>query len=521
VRLWLSVPTHKNISENSEHVSRRPRSHVHRQIQMEYFLAVLSRNRFLIVGTFISALLVAGIIAVAVPRRYASHMKILVKHRRADPDPRNETLAQDDISESQINTELELLSSTDLLSRVVSECRLEEHEGGRSYGADPPNGERVERAVRILGRQLKINPVRKANIISISYEAASPTAAVVVLRTLATAYLDYHLAVHRTPGAQEFFRNQASHYQSALAEAESMLYDLRRRAGLTSIAQEKELIRRKALDAESEVHQTESALAEASASMQQLRSELAGQLPRVTTQSRVVPNQFSVERLNTMLAELENRRISALARFLPGDSIVVEIEKEIASTTDALRHASTLNSVEQSTDINAIRQTLESDLSRARFQEKGLSARREALLTIVTGYKTRLRALEAAAIEHENLERSVKVSEEHYLLYSRKEEDARIADSLDQQKISNVAIAEAPREQYLPSTPSIKNTLALGALVGAFLSVILSMVSEQRRHTFATPTELEKSTGEIVLATVPFYLPLVKKDNAHYSKVFW
>ena len=38
----------------------------------------------------------------------------------------------------------------------------------------------------------------------------------------------------------------------------------------------------------------------------------------------------------------------------------------------------------------------------------------------------------------------MKQSDENYQLYKKKEEEARITDELDQNKITNVSVAEAP-----------------------------------------------------------------------------
>ena len=81
---------------------------------------------------------------------------------------------------------------------------------------------------------------------------------------------------------------------------------------------------RKAMDADTAVRETGAALAETEARLAELRKQVAAQSPRIVTQSRVLPNQYSVERLNTMLAELENRRTQALMKFRPEERIVIE-----------------------------------------------------------------------------------------------------------------------------------------------------------------------------------------------------
>ena len=74
-----------------------------------------------------------------------------------------------------------------------------------------------------------------------------------------------------------------------------------------------------------------------------------------------------------------------------------------------------------------------------------------------------------ATAAFDDLVRTPKEAEDNYLLYAKKTEEARIAESLDQQKIANVAIAETPIEPHLPSKPNVMLNLALGVLSAGFL----------------------------------------------------
>jgi uncharacterized protein involved in exopolysaccharide biosynthesis len=476
-------------------------------ISLKTILAVLFRHKGLVLGLFLGIVSVVSAVTFLMPREYESRMKVLVKNERADlvvsPDARDAGQIRGDVSEAQVNSEIELLTSNDLLAKVVRECRLDE-QNGAVHAAGAPRPEGFERAVRKLQRELKITPVRKANIIQITYAAQSPELAAAVLKELSSAYLDAHLSVHRTAGTTEFFQKQSGLYETQLRDYENRLSEFRRENSITSIGEQKDLMLRKSMDADTALHDADAAVAEAASRVAELHRQVGTQDRRIVTQSRVLPNQYSVERLNTMLAELQNRRTQALMKFRSDDRVVVELEQEIADTRAALERAAKLNSVEQVTDVNPLRQNLESELARAELQEAGLKARRNSLAVIAGGYRTRLTQLEGATIQYETLQRGRKEAEDNYLLYMRKQEEARIADSLDQQKIANVAIAEAPSPQHLPAKPNVVLNLALGFLLAGFVSVGAAFGAEYSGSGFHTPFEVESATGIPVLATVPF-----------------
>ena len=96
-----------------------------------------------------------------------------------------------------------------------------------------------------------------------------------------------------------------------------------------------------------------------------------------------------------------------------------------------------------------------------------------------------------------------KEAEDNYQLYAKKREEARIADELDRQKITNVSIAEAAAVPQLPSSPNRPVNLLLGLFLAAFLSLGTVFTAEMLSDAVHTPRQLEALTGAMVLATVP------------------
>jgi uncharacterized protein involved in exopolysaccharide biosynthesis len=471
----------------------------------EKLLGTIFRRRRLIGASFIAVTALAFVVTYSIPRQYESSMKLLVKSERTaltvSPDARESATVPNEVTESQVNSEIELLGSYDLLRKVVKACHLERN-GAGATGA--PQGREVEfeKAVQRLKHDLRITPVLKTNFIDVTYSAGNPEGAANVLRELATAYLDMHLSVHRSAGTQEFFEQQTTRYGDQLRNVETRLNEFRLKNNLTSVAEEKELLVHKLLDSEAALKEAQTGLAESSQRLTGLRTQFAGLSARIVTQSRTVPNQYSVERLNTMLVDLENRRTQALMKFPASDRIVIEVDQEITNTRAALENTAKLASTEQVTDVNPLHASMENDLTREELTEAGLKVRCKELTGTVADYHAHLAQLQNDTLEYDGLQRGMKESEENYLLYSRKQEDARIADSLDRQKVANVAVAEAPLEHYLPAKPNIGLSLAIGILLAAILSLGAGFGMEYASGCFHAPADLENTTGLPVLATV-------------------
>jgi uncharacterized protein involved in exopolysaccharide biosynthesis len=473
-------------------------------IELGDLTTVLFRWKWIMLGLFFMIAAITVAVALLLPNQYESRMKILVKNSRADvvitPDRTNSTDTGNSVTETQINTEIELLNSKDLLEQVVRQSGIAEQRPSWLRDASVPP---VERSVRQLESDLVITPVKKADIIEVSYTAKSPEVAAAVLQNLANLYLEKHLKLHRPPGTYEFFQSQANQYSEQLREAEAKLAAFRQRTNVIALDQEKQLNLQKMADAQSKYLETGGAVKEATERLGKLQQQLGTLAPRVTTQSRTIPNQYSVERLSTMLAELQNRRTQLLTKFQPDDRLVKEVDQQIQDTTSALDKATKFTAVEQASDLNPLRQTLEAELARARLDQVGQQARHVDLAKQLALYQGALSRLEQGTTEHTDLERQVREAEGNYQLYAKKQEEARITDALDQQKITNVSIAETPTVQRWAVKPNRPLTLALGLLFAALVSVGSAIGAESLRDTVHTPHELEVLTCVPVIATIP------------------
>src|SRR6476659_7335573 len=91
-------------------------------------LTIAFRHRRLMAISFLGILAAAAIVAMLQPKRYSAGIKILVKRERVDPVVTAEASAQPQfalaVTEEDMNSEVELLKSRDLLEKVVLACDL-------------------------------------------------------------------------------------------------------------------------------------------------------------------------------------------------------------------------------------------------------------------------------------------------------------------------------------------------------------------------------------------------------------
>src|SRR5881628_2959390 len=176
--------------------------------------AIRFRRRRLLVGSFLAVFLGVLLVTWLTPPQYEAHIKILVKHERVDPvvspDSKAPLAFPPDVNETDMNSEVELLNSRDLLEKVVVENRLDQLKQSWLSNAlaalteqakRPASGQEMQvlRAVKSLERNLKVEPLKKTTLIKVTYVSNDPQLSVSVLGTLLRLYLEKHLEVHRLP----------------------------------------------------------------------------------------------------------------------------------------------------------------------------------------------------------------------------------------------------------------------------------------------------------------------------------
>ena len=477
-------------------------------------VTVLFRRKWLVITIFIITAAGATAFALLTPNRYKSSMKILLKNERVDAAVSAEEHTWTDrkgVSEEAINSEIELLKSKDLVQQVAEKLHLDKRnkepgllsalKGRNANGDNRPMG--LDDAIQNLQSNLEVSPVKKADIIEITYVDTSPEMSAAVLKQLATDYLDKHLKLHQIPGALQFFKDQSSTSEQQLRAVQGELTGFRKRNEVTDLETQKKLALNYQSDLEKVLMKTEADIQDAGKKIEQMRQQINSMPSRILTQSREIPNQFAVERFNSALLELRNKRTLLLTKFREDDRLVQEVDTQIQDTKVALEKAEKFKGVENQTDQNPVRQGLEPELHKTEAALAGLRAQKETLSRQLGEYQGRLKRLEEATLKNNELERNLKQTEDAYKLYSKKEEEARIAEALDQQKIANVMIAESPTVPLSPFKPNRPLTMALGLLMGLFGSVSAAFMLEYFNDSVRTSEDLEALVGLPVLATIP------------------
>jgi uncharacterized protein involved in exopolysaccharide biosynthesis len=454
-----------------------------------------------VLGTFVLVLLSTFTIALLSPR-YESHFKVLLRRGRFDSvasaqPPNAMDFARQEITEEELNSEVELLRDEDLLKEVVITAGL--------LPVDLPSSDRsaeIERAVRKASRRLDVEAVKKSNLIQVGYRDNDPARAARVLTALATAYMRKHTALQRPSGEVQFFDRQTAESEQKLHQAELDLVDFTRTRGVVSAVLERDIALQKLGEADASFRQIDQERAETERTISSLREQLKSFPSRSVTLKRWADNPELLEKLKTHLLELQLRRTELLTRFEPSYRLVEEVDQQIEQARAAIAAEALAPVRDETSDKDPNYEWARMELEKAEVRRDGLRARQSLASEQLSSLRASAEDLQSRSIDQQDLLRTAKADEDSYLLYLRKREEARIGDALDQERILNVAIVERPTPAALPiHAVFVCFAFALGLSV--VFSITAGFTADYFDSTVRTPSEADKLLGVPVLAWLP------------------
>jgi uncharacterized protein involved in exopolysaccharide biosynthesis len=205
--------------------------------------------------------------------------------------------------------------------------------------------------------------------------------------------------------------------------------------------------------------------------------------------------------LKFTLLNLELKRTELLEKFEPTYRLVKEVDTQIEQTRAAIEAAEKSQLREETTNRNPTYEWVDSELAKTRSELAAQQARAEVLTRTVKSYEHQASTLDAQEAVEEDLQRQKKAQEDNYLLYQRKQEEARISSALDRSRILNVAVAQPPVVPDLPSRSRIF-TLLVGLLAAIASSAVTASTAEYLNPSLKNAVDVMEFLDVPVLASI-------------------
>jgi uncharacterized protein involved in exopolysaccharide biosynthesis len=424
-------------------------------------------------------------------------MEILVNRERHDPLVSTEATTQlvapdNPVTPEEINSEVELLSSFDVLEQVVLANGMEKPQGFSLVDLLRPhqtNEDRIARAVKSLAKKLKIENIKNSNLIEITYQSSDPHLSCGVLKSLGDLYVAKHVAVHRPAGSYEFFAGETQKYRDELGEAEQKLRNFGRENAIAAPDEQRTDLATQVADSVGLLHLAEQSVAADEERIKDDRRQMSETPERSTTVQASAANDKLIDDLSAALLAAQTKRTQLAMKYDSSYPLVREADQEIAQDKAAVAHAEEKRYVAETTDRDPTFELLREDIAKSEADLSAQRANRAATRRSIQSIQEQMVKLDQLSLSQQDLQREVKADENNYLLYLAKREQERTSNALDATRIANVAIAVPPAIPVLPvlSWPMI---VFIGLCAATALSIGTAYAADYLDPSFHTPAQV-------------------------------
>lgn len=465
-------------------------------IDLHKVYAAVRRNRWLILGVVLAALLLGLVATMLMTPKYTATASIQIDQEGArileSQDVQPVAAYQD--ADRFLQTQVDVLKSRAMALRVLDSLNLRrgdefiERMGGKldpEFANDQATRDQV--LVKLVEDNLSVNLPRESRVVSISFESPDKELAAKVANAFATNYIGYNLErkYNSSSYARDFLSKQLGLARTRLEESERAVTDYARSAGL---------IRTSDPTAEGGASAGPTSVTTASL-VQQNQAVNAATTARIAAEQRwrAVANQSpmnisdvqsnqAVQQLLTARAQKQAELQQELAVHQSGHPSVIALQAQV----DEIERQ--VNSI-----ASGIKRSIKTAYDVARQQE-------QALLGQVGELTGETLAEQDRGVQLGILQREADTNRTLYdgLLQRFKEVSAQ--SGITDNNVSTVDEAVPP---FSPSSPNLKLNLLLALFAGLGIAGALVFLREQLDDTVRAPEDVERKLGLHLLGVIP------------------
>ncbi|WP_447964802.1 GumC family protein [Nitrospira sp. Ecomares 2.1] len=401
--------------------------------------------------------------------------------------------------DAALQSEMEIISSKDLIRRVVSTLGIE-----KVYPEflDPSLeiSNPLEKAVSTFLKNLTPIPVKGSSVLEISYLNPRPAVAAEALNLLVDLLKEKHLQVFSDPKAS-FLTKQLHTYQEKLEQSEANLQAFKHRHDLSSplVEQQRRLLDQRAT-LDSEYKTTKNKL-----------QGLVGKIASLDTQMQTILDNISVskveeggnlEKAKAELFALKREEQKLLARYTETSFPVLSLRKEIDQVEQFIlaeqknERANTIASGKK-----AMYSALEKERLGAVSESTTLQASREVIALQIEDLDKKIQRLDELNKEMIVLERQRAADEQNYNLYLARVEEANVSEEMDRLKMANISVIQRAEVPGGPAGRSPILLVTLGGILGIMAGTGFGLLLEYFQGAYTRPEQAANDLNLPLLAT--------------------
>jgi uncharacterized protein involved in exopolysaccharide biosynthesis len=303
-------------------------------------------------------------------------------------------------------------------------------------------------------------------------------------------------------GSLKFFTRQADMSRQKLTQKEEELRDLKTSTGLTSPTEQRRTLLTCIARVKDDLLQTEATCAVSERKVQALHKELASLSEKRVTQEIAGFGNEGTDRMRDQLYQLQIKKEEAAATYTDSHPQMQRVVHQSDAAREILNRESP-ERIQVTTANNRIYEAVQLAVATEEPVLESQQAKTATLRRQLADVRGELKGLNDNELRVATLDREVELQQATYRRYATNMEEARVDQALQDQHISNIAVAQPATYEPIPTQPRKIAWIGLG-LVGGLLGAFgTALAAERRDRTFHTPEDVRRRLDLVVLGSVP------------------
>lgn len=476
---------------------------------VEYWRSIAKR-KWSILGLVLLVALLTTLVVFSLRPSYRSTTTLLIEQGKSKVVSIEEVYNGMGGNREYYQTQVEILKSNELSRKVIQKLELTKHVDFdmRQDSAQPwwptqwfkskvpfNDDDVLKTALKRLGDDLQIQPVRNSQLVQISFTAYDRELSAKVPNMLAELYIesDLEARVAMTQKASAWLTERMGDLRKKLESSEKSLQDYRERE---RIVDAKGLVlsgaSRALEDATSNLVSVRAKRAEAEALYNQVQSVKMGRATGGYESIPAVLRHPTVQRLKESEGDAERKLADASKRYGPEHPKMLQANAELAAARENVKRQieSVVSGVTKEYEIaKANEQAIERALGQSKAEIQGLN-RKEFQLGV--------------------LEREAQANKQLFDMFGNRAKETNVGGELQSTVARVIDPATVPNYAYAPKKPQI---VGIAAVIALLIGMMLSLLLDRLSNTINTAGEVESRLGLPMLGYLQKITGLNKKST--------
>lgn len=402
---------------------------------------------------------------------------------------------------NRVQNEIELIKSRSLAEAVMKMLLESPYREEIALLKEQGN---FDDKVMMLRKRIEAKGARDNDIVKISVTGSSSFEAAYFANKIAETYLEQSLKASRgeVSEVRKFLEDELDKVRARLATSEEARRQYMEDERIPALDAETMKLVEQSSNFRSQLAESETDLNSSLRRLDYLRKQLSETKMTLVEDISSISSPL-IQQLMKELAETQTKLASIQGRGAPGADITARsLETEINAVKERLKEETrkfAANTV-GTNDPLGTSQRLYEDILSVEIDIKSLTARAEALRTIVDGFEVRLEALPEKSLMLARLTRDSQINEKLYLMLKEKYEESRIAEAGRKASVRVIDEAKPPRT---PIRPNKRANIIIGIFLGLGIGIVASLLIEYTDNSIRTVEDIER-IGVPVIGTIPY-----------------